>query len=111
MSGRGRDCVFPSLSPGTGEDARGGQGAGEGRPSSQRTPTARNATRAGAAALGETGSQRTSRHVDSPPVMPEETRLLPTKEVTPKRKKGKRKGRENSDFVSTYPKRIKLNKE
>lgn len=37
--------------------------------------------------------------------MPEETRLLPSKEITPKRKKGRRKGRENSDFVSTYPKK------
>lgn len=61
----------------------------------------------GHATLGETGSQRRSRHVDSPPMMPEETRLLPTKEVTPKRKKGKRKGSENSDFVSTYPKENK----
>ena len=42
--------------------------------------------------------------MDSPPVMPEETRLVPSKEITPKRKKGRRKGRENSDFVSTYPK-------
>lgn len=31
MLGRGTDCVFPSLSPSTGEDARGGQGTGEGK--------------------------------------------------------------------------------